>query len=52
MISPYISNDTGEDMKIEDLPAPWGNHGNYRILSGGEDNNFFKVKTSAIKAMK
>lgn len=52
MISPYISNDTGEDMKIEDRPAPWGNHGNYRILSGGEDNNFFKVKTSTIKAMK
>ena len=45
-ISPYISNDTGEDMKIEDRPASWGNHGEYRLLE--ENNNFFKIKAETI----
>lgn len=46
-IGPYVSNDTGEDMVIEDKPAPWGNHGEYRLLDPGE-NNFFKVRSAAI----
>lgn len=47
MISPYIANDTGEDMKIEDKPASWGNHSEYRVMDTGA-NNFFKVKASSI----
>ena len=50
-ISPYISNDTGEDMSIYDQPAYWGNHGEYRLMDTGS-NNFFKVKTSTINKMK
>lgn len=50
-ISPYVGNDTGEDMKIEDKPASWGNHGEYRIMTDGPDN-FFEVKTSVINGMK
>lgn len=48
-ISPYVSNDTGEDMIIEDRPASWGNHGEYRLLEDSRDNNFFRVKAAAIK---
>ena len=33
-------------MKIEDRPASWGNHGEYRLLE--ENNNFFKVKAETI----
>ena len=47
MISPYVANDTGEDMKIEDKPASWGNHHEYRVMDTGS-NNFFKVKASSI----
>lgn len=50
-ISPYISNDTGEDMKIEDKPASWGNHSEYRLMDTG-NNNFFKVKTETVNKMK
>ena len=50
-IAPYVSNDTGEDMKIEDKPASWGNHGEYRLMDTGS-NNFFRVKTETIKKMK
>lgn len=50
VISPYISNDTGEDMSIEDRPAPWSNHGEYRILSDCS-NNFFKVKADKVNAL-
>ena len=46
-IGPYVSNDTGEDMEIKDRPAPWGNHGEYRILSEGS-NCFFSVKAASI----
>ena len=46
-----VSNDTGEDMYIEDFPAGWGNHGEYRIMSDGS-NNYFKVKAAAVAAMK
>ena len=47
----FISNDTGEDMTIDDRPAGWGNHGEYRIMSDGS-NNYFKVKAAAVAAMK
>lgn len=49
-ISPYVSNDTGEDMEIKDRPASWGNHGEYRILSSGS-NNFFTVKAATVGAL-
>ena len=49
-IEKFVSNDTGEDMEIKDRPAPWGNHGEYRILSDGS-NNFFKVKAQAVNAL-
>ena len=42
MISPYISNDTGEDMEIRDVPASWGNCPQYRLLS--TDNNYFIIR--------
>ena len=45
-IAPYVSNDTGEDMSIEDRPASWGNHGEYRLLENS-NNNFFKVKAES-----
>ena len=55
MISPYVSNDTGEDMTIYDAPASWGYYGGYRLLSGGigdgqsgEEANFFKTKINSI----
>lgn len=47
LISEYINNDTGEDCLLEDKPASWGNHGEYRLLELG-GNNFFQVKTSSI----
>ena len=49
-ISPYVSNDTGEDMTIEDRPAPWSNHPEYRLLESGS-NNFFEVKASAVNTL-
>ena len=49
-ISSYISNDTGEDMQIEDKPASWGNHGEYRIMDPGI-NNFFQIKGTIIASL-
>ncbi len=49
-ISPYISNDTGEDMSIYDEPASWGNCHFYRLMDTGS-NNFFRVKTETINNM-
>ena len=46
-IKDYVSNDTGEDCSIRDVPASWGNHGEYRLLETGS-NNFFQVKTETI----
>ena len=46
-ISPFISNDTGEDMSIFDAPASWGNKANYRLLSS-DLNNFFTAKSNSI----
>ena len=46
-IANYISNDTGEDMTIQDLPANWGNQSRYRLLNN-DQNNFFSVKANSI----
>lgn len=54
MISPYVSNDTGEDMAIGDQPAPWGNASFYRLSSGnamGGTNgnaNYFSSRIQSI----
>lgn len=50
-IAPYVSNDTGEDMEIQDRPASWGNHHEYRLMDTGSDN-FFRVKSETIRNMK
>lgn len=53
-IAPYISNDTGEDMLIEDKPAGWGNCPFYRLLSGNNDGgnsgdaNYFSTRAKHI----
>lgn len=53
-ITPYVSNDTGEDMTIGDYPAGWGNAPFYRLNSGNElggssgNANFFKTRTASI----
>lgn len=44
MIGPYVTNDTGEDMVIDDFPAPWGNQPQYRLNT--ETNNFFIFRSS------
>lgn len=49
-IQNYISNDTGEDMKIEDKPAEWGSWGNYSLTSS--NNNYFTVKAQTINALR
>lgn len=54
MISQYITNDTGEDMYITDVPASWGNCKFYRLRTGNEkggesgDANFFLTKAAAV----
>lgn len=54
MIAPYITNDTGEDMSINDVPASWGNCSFYRVLTGNEQGgsngnaNWFKTKIKSI----
>ncbi len=51
-ISQYVSNDTGEDMVIEDRPASWGNHSEYRLLEDSQYNNFFRVKADVINNLR
>lgn len=57
MISPYVQNDTGEDMRIDDKPAGWGNCHFYRLLTGNDkggasgDANFFATKCATINKM-
>lgn len=54
LIGPFISNDTGEDMQIGDVPASWGNQPNYRLKTGnflGGSNgpaNFFTSKKTSV----
>ena len=50
-ISAYVSNDTGQDMKIQDKPASWGNHSEYRLLGGDASTNWFEVKAATVSAM-
>mgnify|MGYP000725027588 FL=1 len=54
-ISPYLSNATGQDMSITDLPAPWSTEKYYRLLSGndlagqnGQPSNYFKTRIKTI----
>lgn len=49
-IDKYISNDTGEDMKMNDRPASWSNHHEYRLKESGA-NNFFLVKSQSVASM-
>lgn len=46
MIKNDITNDTGEDMIIQDVPASWGNCSFYRLL--GNTNNFFVTKAASV----
>jgi hypothetical protein len=50
-ISPYVSNDTGEDMSIYDQAASWGNLQNYKLTNKGS-RNYFEVKAQTINSMK
>ena len=54
MIAPHITNATGEDLLIIDVPASWGNAPFYRLTSGnalGGSNgnaNYFSTKIQSI----
>ena len=54
MVAPFVSNDTGEDMSISDLPASWGNASFYRLSSGNAQGgangnaNYFKSRIQSI----
>jgi hypothetical protein len=54
LIQSHISNDTGEDMVIEDKPASWGNASFYRLQSGNNQGgangnaNYFTTKAKTI----
>nr|WP_315147230.1 CotH kinase family protein [uncultured Flavobacterium sp.] len=54
LIQSHISNDTGEDMVIEDKPAGWGNNPFYRLQSGNNQGgangnaNYFSTKAKTI----
>ncbi len=54
MIRPYVANDTGEDMVIEDKTASWSHYSAYRLLSGGvgdgqnTEANFFLTKINSV----
>ena len=49
-VAPYVDNDTREDTEIQDRPAYWGNHPEYRLLEDGA-NNFFRVKASVVDGL-
>lgn len=49
-IAQYVDNDTHQDTAIKDVPASWGNHGEYRLLERGS-NNFFTVKAGVINGL-
>ncbi|MEY3678837.1 MAG: hypothetical protein RI924_978 [Bacteroidota bacterium] len=57
-IAPFVANDTGEDMVIQDLPAGWGNESYYRLLSGDDQagkngpSNYFKTRIKNIPWLK
>ena len=53
-IAPFVPNDTGEDMSIEDKPASWGNQQNYRLTTGNNQGgsngpaNYFLSRAASI----
>ena len=49
-VEPYLDNDTGEDTRLEDKPASWGNHDEYRLLENND--NFFTAKASSINSIR
>lgn len=49
-IAPYVENDTGQDMRIEDRPAAWGNRQEYRLLDPSPNTNFFRLKAASLPA--
>ena len=49
LITPYLENDTGEDMAIKDRPASWSNHQEYRVMEDGP-NNWFRVKSASLES--
>jgi len=57
-IGPYVANDTGEDMVIQDVPAYWGTESYYRLLSGNDaagqngSANYFKTRIKNIPWLK
>lgn len=46
----FVSNDTGEDMTIEDLPGAWSSENKYRLLELGPEN-FFDLKCKVISTL-
>lgn len=52
MVADYVSNDTGEDMTISDLPNEGESTIRYRLLTGDnngkDDSNFFRTKAKSI----
>ncbi len=49
MIEKYVDNDTGEDTKIKDRPAGWGNHSEYRLWESTDANtNWFRVRAASM----
>lgn len=51
-IKTFVKNDTGSGMVIEDKPASWGTHPEYRVLDPNPNINFFKLKAQVIKGLK
>ena len=53
MIEDYVSNDTGEDMAIADMPRQDEGEIEYRLLSGdsngADGSNFFRTKAASVK---
>ena len=47
-IAPYVENDTGQDMRIEDRPAAWGNRQEYRLLDPSPNTNFFRLESRVV----
>ncbi len=48
LLEPYIPNDTREDNVLQDRPASWGNHPEYRVMEDGK-NNWFRVKCEVLR---
>jgi spore coat protein H len=58
LISNHITNDTGEDMFINDVPANWGNASFYKLMSGNDlggtngSANYFSTRCRIINEMR